>query len=230
MKRILYLSCLLSVASETMASIDLQGSFRSAMYVQSHPDIQKIKSFFDQDPKIDVNQCLDEVYKSTPLMEAARIGDIELLKLLLQYGADIHAQDHWGLSALFYARNHDAITYLLDCGANINDMDFHSQTLLFEVVHSDDVDLIQFVLDKGANINHQNKYGETALMTIASFPFASDYRNENDAKTIATINLLLENNADVNLRDRHGHTVLQNVEVEGFMVTAQLLKDFGAIK
>jgi cytohesin len=49
----------------------------------------------------------------TPLHKAISRGDIEIVKLLLNYGADVNAKSKYGVTALHFARNSNAISQLL---------------------------------------------------------------------------------------------------------------------
>jgi ankyrin repeat protein len=49
----------------------------------------------------------------TPFHKAISRGDVELVKLLLDYGADVNAVSKFGVTSLYFARNSDAITKLL---------------------------------------------------------------------------------------------------------------------
>ena len=63
-----------------------------------------------------------EVGCSTPLMEAAQEGHLELVKYLLKSGAKVHAQTQTGDTALTYAceNGHMAVAeVLLDHGAEL---------------------------------------------------------------------------------------------------------------
>jgi ankyrin repeat protein len=70
----------------------------------------------------DVNQA-DHI-GFTALMGAAKSGNIELLKLLIKYGAHINLKDHNHFTALHYATLHnqlEAVKVLVENGAIIDD-------------------------------------------------------------------------------------------------------------
>ncbi len=81
---------------------------------------------------------------STPLADAAALGQLANVKALLAKGADIEARDNYGNTPLLAAA--------CDCArATMNDTDV----------------VVDFLLNKGADINARSKDGNTALM-IAS--------------------------------------------------------------
>jgi ankyrin repeat protein len=92
---------------------------------------------------------------STPLLFAARVGDVESAKLLLATGADPNDSLPDGTSALVLAAHsgqRGMATLLLDKGANPNNADI-GYTALHAAVLRGDVDLIQALLTRGADPN-----------------------------------------------------------------------------
>ena len=67
------------------------------------------------------------------LIDAARYGDLETVKLLIENGADIDAKDKDGYTVLMYASNNgnlEIIKYLVENGADINIKDKNGDTAL----------------------------------------------------------------------------------------------------
>jgi len=75
-----------------------------------------------------------DCYNHTPLMEAAGVDNLEVLKYLVERGADVDASDKGGCTALFYT-----------------------------VSSENSVDAIRYLVSKGASITHRSKLGYTAL-------------------------------------------------------------------
>ncbi len=75
---------------------------------------------------------------STPLMEAASGGYSDIVKLLIDHGANVNAKSSVGNTALTYAC----------CGG-------------YEEV-------VRILLEAGADVEHQNENGHTPLMEAAS--------------------------------------------------------------
>ncbi|KAL6853057.1 hypothetical protein ACO1O0_007609 [Amphichorda felina] len=123
-----------------------------------------------------------------PLYAASRCWDsslsIQVLKVLLEHGADPLAVDNTGLSALHgFARygTPAAVSILLEHGATagINSVDDSGHTPLHYTV---DPDIVQLLLDNGADPNIPDENGITALHT---------------AKKPETAKLLIEAGADI---------------------------------
>jgi len=110
----------------------------------------------------------------TALTWATKNGHFEVVEFLINNKADVNG----GLrGALFHAVLSDKLKitkFLLDNGANVNDIDHLANTPLMQATYnkSDSFDIIKLLVDHKANIDAQNKYGLTALMlAIASNKF-----------------------------------------------------------
>jgi len=75
-----------------------------------------------------------DCYNHTPLMEAVGVNNMEVLKYLVERGADVNASDKGGCTALFYT-----------------------------VSSKNSVNAIRYLVSKGASITHRSKLGYTAL-------------------------------------------------------------------
>lgn len=58
----------------------------------------------------------------------------------------------------------EIVRALLQAGANINLRDKNEETAFTLTARGGRLDVVKLLLKSGADINHQNKYGETALM------------------------------------------------------------------
>lgn len=64
---------------------------------------------------------VDLAVDDTPLIIASCVGYMEIIKLLLKYGADINWKDKDGRSALFFAKAHrqkEVVQFLIENGAD----------------------------------------------------------------------------------------------------------------
>jgi ankyrin repeat protein len=91
----------------------------------------------------------------TALMFAARVGDLESAKLLVDAGANVSDQDAWGVSALVLAAHsgfHDFAEYLLSKKADPNRVDA-GFSALHEAIMRRDETLVASLLDHDADPN-----------------------------------------------------------------------------
>ncbi|CRK32193.1 hypothetical protein BN1723_003857 [Verticillium longisporum] len=95
--------------------------------------------------------------KPQPLLHAAaRLGNCEMMKMLLDHGADINARDIEGrtpLLAAVEAYKGDAIIFLLEAGVDVNAHDEQGRTALSMAVESDCEKAVDLFLRHGADPN-----------------------------------------------------------------------------
>jgi len=123
---------------------------------------------------------------------------LDLVKLLLENGADIEAKVHrW--TPLLLAGKHwrpESATYLATRGANVNVEDYHGRRILHWAAWNNSTKLAQLLLDRGADINAADRWGKTALI------WAVESMNGRMTE------LLLERGANTMLKARDGTTAL----------------------
>ncbi len=91
----------------------------------------------------------------TALLFAARVGDLESARWLVQAGADIDATDAWGVSAAVLAAHSgftDLLSYLLEQGADPDEASAGFPALHLAVLRRDEA-MARLLLDHGADPN-----------------------------------------------------------------------------
>ena len=133
-----------------------------------------------------------------PLSDAAFTKHFEIMKLLLQSGAEVDAPDHRGVTLLVSTGFFDPMvtTILLDAGANPNAADREGVTALMKASGHGLKETVKLLIDHHANMNQKDIRGRTALMHAAASRYST------------AMPLLLENGADVTARDNEGHSAL----------------------
>lgn len=98
------------------------------------------------------------------LLHAAAFGrQTEIVRFLIEQGADVHSRSDYQSTPLHDANNADIIRLLLEAGAEVNVMDKHGSTPLIQAVIGMDLDGVRLLLEAGADIHHRDKDGNTAL-------------------------------------------------------------------
>jgi ankyrin repeat protein len=156
----------------------------------------------------------------TPLMVAAKIGDLELVKLLLSRGADINAATHNGGTPLMFSAipgNPDIVRLLIEHGADVNAVAHFNWTALMVASAKGHDSVIRLLLENGANANAADVYGWTPLMRAVH------------TNRYAAVAAFLEI-GDVRLDavDETGATALHHAAAEGHLEIARILLDKGA--
>ncbi len=120
------------------------------------------------------NLDLGDVHGATALFYSAT-GGTEVLKRLIQRGADVNLQDQKGRSPLIVAvlMNHiDAAGLLLAAGADVNHQDRHGATALFYAADAGFSELVDLLLKRGANPALANDSGTTPMQIAAARSFS----------------------------------------------------------
>ena len=164
----------------------------------------------------------------TALHFASQEGHLEVIKLLLENGANINAQVKWGdeedekyETALQLAsmKGHlEVVKLLLENGANPNIQGENDDQYVHSALHSASEEghlkVVKLLLENGANINMKEPLGWTALHYA--------YNN------LEMVKLLIKNGADVNIEDEDGRTPLHSASQEGHLEVIKLLLENGA--
>lgn len=128
------------------------------------------------------------------LFEAAKNGELDQVKRLVESGADVNAVGEHHITPFlwaYFSGHIEVVKYLLSKGGNVNYDGFNEGTLLTFAAFTGDVASIPYLLDAGAEIDHaMPRGGETALHHAAD-------NDQTDA-----VRLIIQHGADVNHRTR----------------------------
>lgn len=111
-----------------------------------------------------------DIVGKTALILAAYYESCEVLKLLIDAGADLNAVDYNGLSALDYAvmrSNHNSIRILIANGANINYSDKTGKTPLIIAAIYDNAPDAEKLINAGADIRIKDSNQKSAFLIAA---------------------------------------------------------------
>ncbi|PCG20424.1 ankyrin repeat domain-containing protein [Brachyspira sp. G79] len=199
-------------------------------------DLETIKKLIESKSlDVDYNLEIDEYSKSTPLIEAIKYKQTNIINYLLENNADVNLTLGYS-SPLTEAMYDEELVYkLIDLGADVNlAAELSGFTPLMASLHN--ITIAELLIEKGADIEAKDNDGINALV------YASTYNNEEmvkfllekgaDANTVCEIenehtdisstplmnaayrgntniiNMLLENGADINYTTDYGMTAL----------------------
>ena len=178
-------------------------------------------------------------YNSTPLVVSVENGNLDCVKVLLKYNADIERRGDdlaWyhhldeNLKSPFYTRsftplfvaaakgNLDVLSCLIENGADVNS-DTLKLTPLMVAIDMGHFNVATFLIEHGANLELQDENGYTALHQ-AVFSRSPD--------SCDVLSCLIKNGADVNVRARDTCTPLMTAIKQGRVGVATFLVQHGA--
>jgi uncharacterized protein len=130
----------------------------------NHNDIHVVESLIQKG--VDVNEL--DANHDAPLVIAAYKGYTEIVKKLLEAGADITAVDPGmkatALHAAAYAGRTEAAKLLIAYKIDIDKQGpFNGYTALHDAIWQNNIETAQVIIDAGANLKIKSKDGQTAL-------------------------------------------------------------------
>jgi len=143
------------------------------------------------------NPNIASINGQTPLMFAARAGNVEAMELLLAKKSDPLAVAGSGAVALMAAaasRDVEAVRLLLKHGAGVNAKTKRNETALSGAASRGADDIVNLLLEEGAEVNIQDYQGHSPLLFAAM----------SESMSAPTVRLLLEKGAKT---DVSGHGV-----------------------
>ena len=173
----------------------------------------------------------------SPLMFAAREGDLESARVLVGAGADVNALAGDGKNALgiaIFNGNYDVASFLVDNRSNVNQADAQRFTPLYWAVDrrnmetapnfpwmvtADPLPLIRKLLDAGAEVNAVINNTPRARMREGSprIVFATALMRAAFAADLELVKLLLAHGADPHIPSRDNETTLMAAAGTGFI-------------
>ena len=191
------------------------------------------------------------------LIEAARHGDLPTVQQLLTQGANVHATDSAGETALIAAAyaNHLAVAqHLIEAGADVNVQDNTRQSAYLIATAEGYVDLLRLTLQAGADVQRTDSFNCTGLIraadrghveiiqTLLQTAINIDHVNrlgwtalleaiilgDGGARHTEVVRLLVEAGADVNLADGNGVSPLAHAQAGGHTAIVEILRNAGA--
>lgn len=182
-------------------------------------DISTVTKLLDKGVDIETKASWDRLGMRTALQLMSDLGRDRIVQFLLSRGADVHAKDEYGNTAVHMAAGHDykiVVDLLLKHGADIESKDSDGNTALLHATKSGYEDMVRLLVERGAEIESKDSNGTTALMIAAG-------QGREDM-----VWLLLEQGAEIESEDSNGYTALMFAVEEGRQETVQILLDGGA--
>lgn len=160
---------------------------------------------------------------TTPLIIAARNGNLDSVKMLLRYKAVIEARGTvkvddqviegctplWAAAATGHL---DVVELLIDRSADVDGRTLTNSTPLRAAAYDGRLDIVSCLVENGADVNARNNFENTPLMVAC-------YNGH-----MSVVTYLIKKGADMDLQDKQGNTVLHYAVERGhFEIANELL-------
>lgn len=166
---------------------------------------------------------------ATPLIIAARNGNLEAVRILLKYKPDIElggnvkiddevVEDCTPLWAAAAAGHLNVVQKLISQKAKVERKDLTGSTPLRAAAQKGHLAIVRRLVENGAAVNALKDDGSTAL-------FPACYHGHADV-----VDFLIRKGADVNIKDKEDYTALHWATRQGFIAIADKLLSHGALQ
>lgn len=156
----------------------------------------------------------------TPLHIAAELGHSDIVRILLDEGANIHKKTIYGESALhgvrLFVKNKEVVRQLIAAGADVNAVTEFGTTPLHAASLLGSTQIVDLLINSGARINEANKRGLTPLHHAA--------HNGH----LEVINKLLAAHVEIDAQTRTGDTAMHLAAKKGHSEIIRVLLNEGA--
>ena len=202
----------------------LDVSYRISESFDKNKEMFKIlvENGFDLESRIKADRS---DYDYTPLMIAVYKKDYDMVKYLLDKGANPNTANNENKTALMIAianNNFDISKLLIQQGANINTKDEYGYTALMRAAMIGSYEMVKFLLENGANINTKDNDGNTVLYYNIYYDHYGEEERLENAKKI--FNLLIKYGADVNTKDNDGASLLDTAYTTELALNREMFK------
>mmetsp|Transcript_14721 Transcript_14721/g.23807 ORF Transcript_14721/g.23807 Transcript_14721/m.23807 type:complete len:897 (-) Transcript_14721:44-2734(-) len=155
----------------------------------------------------------------TALMNAAENGSVPTLKAILEHVNDPNYVNHMsntGFTALIIASFHghaDAVEYLIDAGANVDQVHDNKVTALMYASAAGHLEAMKVLIAKGADLEFKHTNGGTALLEAST------------GGMYESIKLLVESGSNVDFMDDDGVNPLMAIASQGSIDSQTFILD-----
>ncbi|KAJ7337342.1 ankyrin repeat-containing domain protein, partial [Mycena albidolilacea] len=160
----------------------------------------------------------DQVLLDDLVITASKRGQSDMVRLLLEYGADVNAatKKYNALGAASFHGQVEAIRVLLEKGAEVNATSGIYGSALQIASYQGDIEIVRRLIEHGAKVN------------AAGGEYGSALQAASREGNTETCRLLLENGAEVNATGGRFGSALQAASIRGHVESVQCLLQYGA--
>jgi len=186
-----------------IVEVEVSGTYRDIDDYAVTNEISLIRELSDKEKWELLSSIFNKPNGQSFFMYKCQTGDIESIKKLIQYGADLHKLNDRGENALFYAidgnyqyDNMPIISFLIENGIDIHATNIFGDTPLHRAVFLGELNAVQYLLDHGAkkDINMEIRVNKHTPLYLACYNNCMGFDRE---KQREMVNLLLDNGANI---------------------------------
>ncbi|KAI9772780.1 MAG: hypothetical protein M1835_006231 [Candelina submexicana] len=169
-------------------------------------DIPRIETALGKGANVNEDPKKTNSVQKIPIGLAIRLGNERIVRLLLEYNADIEVKTPKLWSALWVAAwmgHKDIVQILLDYRADLESMHNDRITPLMAAANKGHTEVVQLLLDHQADVNIKGHDGWAPLHGAAPLNITAEQSSH-----IEIIQLLLKHGANVDIKDKSGETPL----------------------
>jgi ankyrin repeat protein len=166
-----------------------------------------------------VDESNDEKILFEAMFVASQSGQLEKVRCLVDYGADLNAKDEDDETALILASkcgHLGIVKYLVETGADLNAEGKYGWTALNYASRRGHLEMVKYLVANEANVNSMHDNGWTALM------YASEHGH------LEIVKYLVEHGANVNAKYENQWTALMYASRRGHLEIVKYLVENGA--
>lgn len=157
----------------------------------------------------------------TPVIVAARNGNLDILRLLVKHGANINALDRKKRDVLNIAitsRNPELARTALQLGADPTMVTsvYKGGAIIYGSAKGA-VEIVDMLIKAGAPVNRVNRLGWSALLEVAIL-------GDGSQAYVTIAGMLIKAGGDKTIRDRDGQTPYDHAKSRGYSQLAEVLK------
>jgi cytohesin len=159
---------------------------------------------------------LEEIKADTEQMQGQWV---DVVKILMDHGADLRADLQNNSSLLYMAANLGflpLVQMLIDSGADMNDLGQAAETPLHGAIAERHRDVAELLVKRGTDLTIKNRSGRTPLHFLAFYM---------DDQQLAE--LMIERGAEINAKDKDNDTPLTFAIKAGNKQVAKVLREHG---